>query len=268
MKQLLNIVFFCLLAGMVAGQGFDPNELLRPQTGRQRLVTDLTGTLTADQQQALENKLVALDDSSFTQVAVVIIPSLNGQDPTDYATELGRAWGVGGPQNNGVVLLIAKNDRKLSIAPGYGLEGSLPDAMATHIIQDIIVPRFKGNDYYRGIEDGTDAIMAAVRGEYTDPRPRRSEGGGMSMGSILLMAIVIFILVSMMSRGGGGNSKGGGGTWMSRRGSRGFNGPIFIPGGFGGGGGGGFGGGFGGGGGGFGGFGGGSFGGGGSSGSW
>ena len=266
MKKLLSILFLLLPVVLVFGQ-IDPAQVLRNKPVPARLINDYTGTLTADQRQALENKVVALDDSSFTQVAVVIVPSLNGQDPTDYATELGRAWGVGGPQNNGVVLLIAKNDRRLSIAPGYGLEGALPDVLTQHIIRDIITPRFRGEDYYRGIDDGVDAIISAVRGEYNTPRPRESEGGGISLSTIIILMVVLFILFNMMNRGGGGG-KGGGGTWMSRRGSRGFDGPIIIPGGWGGGSGGGFGGGFGGGGGGFGGFGGGSFGGGGSSGSW
>lgn len=265
MKKLFSICLFLLPALLVLGQNFDAESLLKNKPVPARLINDYTGTLTADQREALERKVVRLDDSSFTQVAVVIVPSLNGNDPTDYANELGRAWGVGGPQNNGVVLLIAKGDRKLSIAPGYGLEGALPDVLTQHIIRNVITPRFRGDDYYRGIDDGVDAIIAAVKGEYTTPRPRESEGG-IPFSTLLILLVIFFILFSMMNRGGG-NKGGGGGTWMSRRGSRGFNGPIIIPGGFGGSRGGGFGGGFGAGGG-FGGFGGGSFGGGGSSGSW
>lgn len=228
-----------------------------------RLVNDYTNTLTEDQKQSIENKLVAFDDSTSTQIAVVIIPSLDGYDVADYNVALGRAWGVGGKEfSNGVILLIAKNDHKLNIATGYGVEGALPDITAKHIIEEEIVPNFKGDDYYRGIDEGTDAIIKAVKGEYNIPRKAKSVGTG-SGKFIFIIIIIIFLLLS--GRGGGG--KGG---FMSRRGYRSILGPMILGNLLGGGrGGGGWGGGgSSGGGGGFGGFGGGSFGGGGASGSW
>ncbi len=261
-KKAILLLLTVFSFALVFAQGaFNADDLLKPRTGRQTLVNDFANILTPEQKQALENKLVALDDSTSTQISVVIVPTLGGRSISDYNVELGRAWGVGGKQNsNGVVLLIAKEDRKLDITVGYGLEGSLPDVTSKSIIDDIIVPNFKGEDYYRGIDEGTDAIIAAVRGEYNTARTK--PGKGISTGKIIfIIAIILFLL---LSSGGGGNK---GGTFMSRRGARGLPGPIFWP--TGGGSGGGFGGfGGGGGGGGFGGFGGGSFGGGGSSGSW
>jgi uncharacterized protein len=262
MACLLMLAAFYFIPAF-AQTNFNPDDLLKPRTGKQTLVNDFANILTPDQKQALENKLVTLDDSTSTQISVVIVPTVGSYNISDYNVELGRAWGVGGKQyNNGVVLLIAKEDRKLDIAVGYGLEGALPDVVSKSIIDDIIVPNFKGNDYYRGIDEGTDAIIRAVKGEYNVAR-KKSGGGGLPSGKIIV--IIIIILFLLMSSGG--NNKGG--TFMSRRGARGLPGPIFWPMG-GGGGGGGWGGGSsgGGGGGGFGGFGGGSFGGGGSSGSW
>jgi uncharacterized protein len=224
------------------------------QANPPRLVNDYTATLTQDQANAIENKLVAFDDSTSTQIAVVIIPSLNGYDVSDYALKIGRAWGVGGKEyNNGIVLLIAKGDRKINISTGYGVEGALPDITAKHIIDEVIRPNFKGNDYYRGISEGTDAIMKAVKGEYKSTGKKDKSSGGI----LLMVAIIVILFLSFIS---GGNS---GGSIMSRRGHRGFGGPMFFPmgGGFGGGGSGSSGGGFGG-------FGGGSFGGGGASGGW
>jgi uncharacterized protein len=262
MKKLFSI--YCLLFlsfSVFAQQSFDADALLKPRTGKQQLVNDFTNTLTQDQEQTLENKLVRLDDSTFTQIAVVIVPTLNGKDIADYALALGRAWGVGNKKNNsGVVLLIAKQDRKINISPGYGLEGALTDLEASSIIEDVIAPIFRQDDYYGGINAGVDAIVNAVKGEYNTKRDRSSGGSGVPR---LLFIIIVIVVLMAMSSGG----KGGGGTFMSRRGSRGFGGPFIFPGGFGGGSGGGFGGG-GGGGGGFGGFGGGSFGGGGASGGW
>lgn len=227
-----------------------------------RLVNDFTNTLTADQVQALETKLVKLDDSTSTQIAVVIVPSVNGTTIADYNVGLLRKWGVGTKNNNGVVLLIAKNDRTLDITVGYGLEGALTDATSKSIIDDIIVPNFKGSDYYRGIDLGTDAIMQAVRGQYNVPRAKSVTGGGIGSYKIIFF-IIIIIIVSLISRGGGG-----GGTFMSSRGQSGIGQALLLGTLFGGGGRGGGDWGGGGGGGGFGGFGGGSGGGGGASGSW
>ena len=261
MKKIFSIIIF-LLAGTLAFSqaSFDLESLLKQKPTQ--LVNDFTGTLTPDQRQALENKLVAFDDSTSTQIAVVIVPTLNGNDIADFNVKLGRAWGVGGKQyNNGVILLVAKSDRKLNIATGYGVEGALPDITTKHIIDEAIVPNFKGDDYYRGIEEGTDAIMQAVKGEYKAPanyNKRKKGSGGIGRIVFIIIMIVVFLAIS--------GGKGGGGSFMSRRGFAAWTiGSMLSGGGRGGGwsGGGGSSGG-----GGFGGFGGGSFGGGGSSGSW
>ncbi len=261
-RIILFFAFFVAANFLFAQSDFDANALLAPRKGTQTLVNDFAGILTAEQTATLERKLVALDDSTSTQITVVTVPTLNGNEIADFANNLGRAWGVGGKQNNnGVVFLISVNDRKVSIAPGYGLEGSLTDATASNIIQDVVVPNFRGNDYYRGISEGTDAIMQAVRGTYNTPRERSSGGKG---GSILPFILIVIVIIIIMSR----NNRGGG-SFMSRRGARGFMGPMIFPtGGWTGGGGGGGWTGGGGSSGGFGGFGGGSFGGGGASGSW
>jgi len=218
------------------------------------LVNDYTKTLTTDQQEALEKKLVAFDDSTSTQIAVIIIPSLEGAEISDYAVKLGRSWGIGGADyNNGVVFLIAVDDKKINISTGYGVEGALPDVTCSHIIQNVVRPNFKGKDYYRGIDEGTDAIIKAVKGEYQTPRKKDR---GVSASRVIMLLIIIIILLSFFSGGGGG------GSYMSRRGFRRYGGPMIWPtGGFGGSSGSS-------GGGGFGGFGGGSFGGGGASGGW
>ncbi|MEO6542168.1 MAG: TPM domain-containing protein [Ferruginibacter sp.] len=260
MKKLLSIFILLLVSVVSFSQGnFDPEALLKEKPTQR--VTDLTGTLTNEQRQALENKLVAVDDSTSTQIAVVIIPSLQGRDIADYNIELLRAWGVGGKEhNNGVVLLIAKDDHKLNITTGYGVEGALPDVTAKQIIDDIIVPNFKGDDYYRGIEEGTDAIIQAVKGEYKAPANYGKKGGS-SMGRIIFLIIMIIIFMAMS-----GGKKGGGGSFMSSRGFAAWTIASMLSGG--GGRGGGWSGGGGGSSGGFGGFGGGSSGGGGASGSW
>lgn len=266
MKKIFLLYFFLLtvLPGFTQ-QDFDIKQLLvkgGPGTG---LVHDYAGVLTADQQQQLEAKLVNFDNSTSNQIVVVTVLSMQGNDIADYAVELGRKWGVGGKQfNNGIILLIAKNDRKLHIATGYGLEGTIPDVTASQIIQEIIKPNFRSGDYNSGINQGVDALMAAAQGKYNTPR--EYGGGSISFGTLLLIGIILFIIIVIISKNSGG---GRGGSFMSRRGHRGISGPFIWPSSGGGGwtGGGDWGGG-GSSGGGFGGFGGGSFGGGGASGDW
>lgn len=264
-KNLLFTGFLLLLNVVAFAQTFPakPN----------RLVNDYTQTLSQDQVSQLEQKLVAFNDSTSTQIAVVIIKSLEGYDVADYTVRLAESWGVGGAtNNNGVILLVSLGDRKVTIQTGYGVEGALPDAIARRIIENEITPNFKSGDYFAGINQGTDAIISYTKGEYKNDTPKARKKSRSSM--VPFIVIFIIIILSAIKRGGGG---GGGSQVIGGRGSaspfwwlllgsqmgRGSGGG----GGFGGfsGGGGGFGGG---GGGGFGGFGGGSFGGGGASGSW
>jgi uncharacterized protein len=258
MKKLL-LPIFLLFAFFAAAQ---IEKAIPEAPNPPRLVVDLTGTLTADQQQALERKLVSYDDSTSNQIVVVIIESTDNYDIADYALALGRKWGVGNKdKNNGIVVLIAKKDRKVDIEVGYGLEGAITDITAKRIIENIIVPNFKGNDFYRGIDEGTDALISAAQGEFVAEEGYADRGNKGKPFPALGIIILIIVLIIIMKSGGGGR----GGSFMSRRGYRNINRPsvFWFP--TGGGGGGGFGGG---GGGGFGGFGGGSFGGGGAGGSW
>lgn len=223
-----------------------------------RLVNDLSNTLSAAQIDELEKKLVAYDDSTSTQIAVVLVRSLEGYSVEDYALALGREWGVGGKKNNGIVLLAAMEDHKIRIEVGYGLEGAVPDLTSKAIIDNDIAPNFKEGKYYHGIDKAVDDIILAAAGRYEAPEGyNRRKGKGFKWGTLVI--IIIFLLIGLLG-GGGGN-----GTYVSRGGSRrvggGFPWWMFL-------GGGGSGGGGSSGGGGFGGFGGGSFGGGGSSGSW
>lgn len=226
-----------------------------------RLVNDFAGALTEDQRQALENKVVAYDDSTSTQIAIVTVKTLDGYPIEDYSLGILREWGVGGQKNNGIVIVAAIDDRKIWIATGYGMEGSVPDITAKKIIEYDILPAFREGNYYRGFNHGVESIIEAAAGEYKAPEGYNQRKGKTGKG-VSAAVILVFILLFLLFAGGGG---GKGGGMMSRRGYRGWTGPVFMDwGGFSGGGrgGGGFGGG------GFGGFGGGSGGGGGAGGSW
>ena len=254
MKRSFLFLFLFFSVGVYAQTDVVPKK---PSLA-EGLVVDQTNTLTPEQQATLRQKLIAYDNSTSNQIAIVIIQSLKGNSIEDVALQIGRDWGVGGQaeKDNGVVILVAKDDHKMRIEVGYGLEGAVTDYVASSIIQNTLTPNFKEGNYYRGLTEAVDEIIKAAEGRYTAP-----EGYGKKVGikkwQIILAIIVIWIILSVIGRGG----RGGGGV-VSRRGYSNWGGPIWW-------GGGGFGGSSGGGGGGgFGGFGGGSFGGGGSSGSW
>jgi uncharacterized protein len=228
------------------------------------LVSDGLQLLTPSQRSELEAKLVAFDRKTSTQIAVVTTDDIQGMDAGDYATELANNWGVGNTNfNNGVVFLVYRNKentkRKVFIATGNGLESTLPDYLCSEIVSAEVVPSLRGGDYYRGIDNGVNAIIKAAEGKYTAPEGYNNRKGKSSILPILIFLVVLLVILSIIKRGGGG------GTYMSRRGGyRGFEGPtIWWTGG-----GGNWGGGGSSGGGGFGGFGGGSFGGGGAGGDW
>ncbi len=217
-----------------------------PQPGeRWGYVSDFAGVLSEAQRDALEARCKDLDASDSTQVAVVLVKSLEGDSLEDFSIRLAQGWGIGRKdRNNGVLLLVAVQDRKMRIEVGYGLEGKLTDALSSEIIRSVITPRFKAGDYAGGLDAGVEAIQAVVRGEYQAAAPVSAPPSEIL---VFLFFILLFgPLFAWKLRGmraytlGGGRHRGG---W----GSSGFGGSSGS---------------------GFGGFGGGSFGGGGSSGRW
>jgi len=239
-----------------------------------RLVNDFADILTVGQERTLENRLVAYNDSTSTQITVVTVKSLGGEEASFFAFELGEKWGVGQQEeDNGIVILIAPNERKTFIATGYGAEGALPDAYSKRIVEDVMLPQFRKGDYFGGITKAVERIKRYLRGEFKATDSEVSELDPM-LGLLLMLGLFLFfvILFSYIAS----KQKGGGFTY-SGKGVKPFNGPQWggtswggSKGSFGGnfGKGGGFGGGSSSSGGGFGGFGGGSFGGGGAGGSW
>src|SRR5690606_10365007 len=162
-----------------------------------RLVNDYTKTLSASQIQQLENKLVAFDDSTTIQIAVVLIESLQGYDVADYGVRLAQKWGIGGKEHDsGILLLASLGDRKVTIQTGYGVEGAVPDAIAFQIINNEIKPSFARQDYYTGLNNATDALISYTKGEYkAKPKPKKGEGSG---SSIIVFVIIFFVLVSIL----------------------------------------------------------------------
>ncbi|HET7115733.1 MAG TPA: TPM domain-containing protein [Hanamia sp.] len=267
MKKIF-LLLFCFV-----GFQYGFSQKIENKPNPPRAVNDFANLLAPFQQQALEQKLDAYNDSTSSAIVIITVPDLQGYDIAQVSLKYLRDWGIGVKgKNNGVVILVSKADHKARIETGYGMEGVLPDILAGQIINERMIPFFKNGDYYAGFDNAVDAIIQAAAGEYkADPNAQKKRP---IVGSIIVIVIIFFVILFLFSGGGGG----GGGSYMSRKGSRSFLGdalPWFLLGnmmGGGGRGGGGFGGGgFGGGGfggGGFGGFGGGSGGGGGASGGW
>src|SRR5262245_41043112 len=133
-------------------------------------VTDLTATLTPDQRAALEAKLATFETKKGAQVAVLIVPTTQPEAIEQYSIRVAEQWKLGRKRvDDGAILVIAKNDRKLRIEVGRGLEGAIPDAIAKRIVSDVIAPRFREGDFYGGITAGVDRILRTIEGEPLPP---------------------------------------------------------------------------------------------------
>lgn len=220
-----------------------------------RMVNDFANMLSTDENNLLEQKLRAVNDSNSIEFAIIAIKTTGNYDIEDYALKIGRQWGIGKKdKNNGILILVALEDRKIDIEVGYGLEDRVTDGLAKRVIENDIKPAFKQKNYYQGLDKATNSLIDMVAGRY---KAEAKSDKGLPMPLIIFGVImIIIILIAILGKSSGMGGSGGTGGWGG--------GPIF----WGGGGGGGSWGGGGGGGSSFGGFGGGSFGGGGASGDW
>lgn len=267
-KSVFLVVVTMLFCIITSNRAYSQNIPERPVPPR--LINDFAGMLKSDEISRLERKLVVFNDSTSTQIAIVVVPTLDGYDKSDYAQKLGEKWGIGQKgTNNGILILVkpktADSGGEVFIAPGYGLEGAIPDLTCGEIVDNDILPAFRNGDYFGGLNKATNTLMSLARGEYSaaeyGQKAKKSTGKGAPLGLIIF---IIFIIIAMISRNSGGSNNkhiGTGGLpfWMllgmmgSGRGSSGswggFSGGSNSGGGFGG-------------------FGGGSFGGGGAGGSW
>lgn len=236
MKHILRLcVLWALIALAPAAWAQDFPKL----TGR---VVDAANLLDPAREQALTARLAQLEQQSGRQLVVATVPSLQDYDIADYGYRLGRAWGIGEKdKNSGALLIVAPNERKVRIESGYGLEGILTDALASRIIRETIIPRFKSNDYPGGIEAGTNALITLLtlppdeaRAQAVAAEKGEKRGGGNGFILIFWIVILLFFILPMLfgrrggrrhrrggmpvviwgpGLGGGGSDWGGGGSW-------------------------------------------------------
>jgi len=204
-ELFLAAVLFAASAGaLAAAPAPDPNEIPVPKLTAH--VVDLTGTLTADERASLDAKLVEFERARGSQVAVLLVPSIGSEAIEDFATRVTDQWQLGRKGvDDGVLLVVAKEQRKLRIQTGRGVQGTLTDALSKRIVSDVIAPRFRSGDFAGGLDAGVDAIIKAVEGEELPlPEVRKSGHRVESLGSLsnlLLFAFFLVPVVGMILRG-------------------------------------------------------------------
>lgn len=256
---------FVLLTAILFGNLTFAQFTIPKVPSEQTSVYDYADVLKPDEEAQLKEKLIRYSDSTTTQIVVITIESLRGEDIGILTPKWGHAWGIGGSEknDNGVIILLAEKERKIWISAGYGLEDRLTAGIGGEITRNIIIPEFKAGSYYKGLDKGTNALFDVFKGKYKGERKKaKKEGSVPILPIIIIIIVIIFIIAKSKGNGGGNHGNRGGGfdladiiilSSLGRGGGGGFGGSS--GGGFGGGG---FGGGFGGGG----------FSGGGSGGSW
>lgn len=214
MKNLLQKSLQVLLL-LLCFTGFGQTVTIPEKPSKQTSYYEIgTKLLDESQKQAIEQKLINYADSTSTQIVVVVVPTTQGEQPWKFAFDIADKWGIGQKgKDNGLLLLIAVEDREIYIQTGNGLQHLLTDGLTKLIIENDIKPDFKKGDYYAGIDKGTTAIIKVLKGEYKEDRKKSKESSG-SGGGILFFIIVFIVIIAILSKrggGGGGNSGGKGG---------------------------------------------------------
>ena len=261
LKQIFTLISIFLVTVFGSFAQDDIPDAPNPPRLYNNLSAEYSDLLSPDQARELEAKLVNFAEQTSNQVVVVVVDDLAGYEPWEYCAKLGDKWKIGQEkEDNGIIILIkptgGKGERKTFIATGRGLEGAIPDYTCNEIVENELLPNFKNGEFYLGITESLDVLLALAKGEYdSDEYAKKNKKDNVWI--VFGVLFVIFVLVAIFGRKGGGGGRGGmsigeglfwGSMMSGRGGGSGFGGGSS--------------------GGGFGGFGGGSFGGGGSGGSW
>ena len=177
-----------------------------PKPSQETSVYDEADVLSSSEERSLEQKLINYADTTSTQIVIATINSLQGEYIGTYAAKWAHEWGIGQAQeDNGILILLAKEDRKIWISTGYGIESTLTDALSKQIVENVILPEFRTGSYYGGLDAGTTAIMEVMSGVY-EGTPTSRNGGGAAPRFIVLALIFIFFMIVFSQR----NKRGGG----------------------------------------------------------
>jgi uncharacterized protein len=177
----------------------------------QTSVYDYAKLLNDSEKAQLEEKLIKYSDSTTTQIVVVTINTIDGEDIGILAPKWGHEWGIGqAKQDNGIFILLAKEERKIWIAPGYGVEDRLVAGITGEIVRNIIIPEFKAGSYYNGLNKGADAIFEVLNGKYKGNRVETNDDGSVFPVLIFIIIFIIILIIASKNKGGNsGNNSGG-----------------------------------------------------------
>jgi uncharacterized protein len=176
----------------------------------QTSVYDYANLLSASQKSTLESKLISYSDSTSTQIVVATVETIKGEDIGVLTPKWAHKWGVGqAKEDNGVFILLANQEHKIWISPGYGVEDKLTAGTTGTIVRNIIIPEFKKGDYYAGLDKGTYAVFEVLNGTYKNNKPAKIESGGFP-SFIIIFIVFIFILIIFSKKNKGGGNGGGG----------------------------------------------------------
>lgn len=206
-KRVSKILLFILLCSQATNAQFDIPKIPDEQTS----VYDYVNLLSTNQKNSLEQKLISYSDTTSTQIVVAIISTTKGENIGLLAPKWAHEWGIGqAKEDNGIFILLAEDDRKIWISPGYGVEHKLTAGIVGELTRSVIIPEFKRGDYYSGLDKGVDAIFQVLMGEYQGTRQSDSsdEFPIMAIMIFILLFIIILIVIAKNRRGGNGGNKG------------------------------------------------------------
>ncbi|MFY8069580.1 MAG: TPM domain-containing protein [Flavobacterium sp.] len=200
MKKLVLLFVFC---GIYVQAQFTIPDKPSFQTS----VYDYADVLNPTEEKELESKLIRYSDSTSTQIVVISVEDLKGEDIGILTPKWAQEWGIGQEkEDNGILILLSKKDRKIWIAPGYGVEERLTAGINGELTRNIIIPEFKAGSYYKGLDKGADAIIKVLQGKYKGSRKKESN---FPVGIIVVIVVFLVLVFSKPNRGGNGNNSGG-----------------------------------------------------------
>lgn len=204
---LIGLLFFGCFTTQTLYAQYEIPEIPKEQTS----VYDYINLLSVSEKNSLEDKLIKYSDTTSTQIVIAIISSTKGENINYLGAQWGEKWGIGqAEEDNGILILLAKDDRKIAINTGYGVEHLLSDAISKRIITNDIIPYFKQDDYYGGLNRGADAIFEVMTGEYQGSRVTSSNSFPAGFFFFLFIVFIIILIAISKNRRGGNNSGSGG----------------------------------------------------------
>ena len=204
LKKYTSFLIAVLFVQFAVGQFTIPTK---PKL--QTSVYDYANLLSASQKTALENKLINYSDSTSTQIVIATIETINNEDIGILTPKWAQEWGIGqAKEDNGVFILLANKERKIWIAPGYGVEHLITAGIGGEITRNIIIPEFKKGDFYGGLDKGSDAIFEVLIGSYQNNREQENESEGIPFFAIIFIIFILIIIFSKKNRGGGSRGSG------------------------------------------------------------